>query len=309
MFKNINWNGKLYASLLPGACQTGVADSLVLNVVSAPQGPVFAPDTSLCKGNSIVLHAGPAFSSYLWQDGSKDSTYTVTVAGAYSVAVTDFCGNNYQASTQVIPANFSFTLGPDLSKCNNDTVELRATGGFTNYQWTAAGFNAAGPADSVVLVDPGQNTGYAVTAEKWAGCTVQATVEVLVKPAPLVDLGADTAICFGKDLLLNAATAGINATYLWQDGSTGPELYRCTGAGNYIATVTLDGCSSTDTIAVSLYRTTRIHARSRYHTLQGAGIRPGAHHIVCRYLPMAGWQQQKLLHGQGYRVVHAVGQQ
>jgi gliding motility-associated-like protein len=249
-FKNINWNGKLYASLLPGACQTGVADSLVLNVVSAPQGPVFAPDTPLCKDNTIILHAGPAFSSYLWQDGSNDSTYTVTVAGAYSVSVTDFCGNNYQASTQVVPANFPFTLGPDFSKCNNDTVELKATGGFTNYQWNAAGFNAAGPADSIELVDPGQNTGYTVTAEKWAGCAVQAAVEVIVKPAPQVDLGADTAICFGKDLVLNAATAGINATYLWQDGSTGPE-YTVARAGNYIATVTLDGCSSTDTIAVS----------------------------------------------------------
>ncbi len=65
-FKNINWNGMLYASLLPGACQTGVADSLVLNVVGTPQGPVFVPDTTLCKGNTIVLHAGSVFSSYLW---------------------------------------------------------------------------------------------------------------------------------------------------------------------------------------------------------------------------------------------------
>jgi gliding motility-associated-like protein len=393
LFKNINWNGKLYASLLPGACQTGVADSLVLNVVGVPQGPVFVPDTILCKGNTIVLHAGSAFSSYLWQDGSKDSTYTVTNAGTYTVAVTDFCGNNYQASTQVVPANFPFTLGPDFSKCNNDTVELKATGGYTNYQWTAAGFNAAGPADSVVLVDPGQNTGYTVTAEKWAGCAVQAGVQVMVnhspgihlgndtsfcsggvvtldagagfasyawstgqttqqistgqagtytvaastgqgcrsydtlrigiyplptfslgsgadtsicsnlpllyvfppngdsyqwndgvlaatrtidqpgtyglteltpygcstshsitvtvKPAPQVDLGADTAICSGKDLLLNAATAGVNATYLWQDGSTGPE-YTVTKAGRFVATVTAgDGCSSADTIAVS----------------------------------------------------------
>ena len=251
LFKNINWNGKLYASLLPGACQTGVADSLVLNVVSVPQGPVFVPDTTLCKGNTIVLHAGSVFSSYLWQDGSTDSTYTVTGAGTYTVAVTDFCGNNYQASTQVVPANFPFTLGPDFSKCNNDTVELKATGGYTNYQWTAASFNAAGPADSIVLVDPGQNTGYTVTAEKWAGCTVQAGVQVTVKPAPQVDLGADTAICSGKDLLLNAATAGINATYLWQDGSTGPE-YTVARAGTYIATVTaVDGCSSADTIAVS----------------------------------------------------------
>ncbi len=391
-FKNINWNGKLYASLLPGACQTGVADSLVLNVVSTPQETSFVPDTTLCKGNTIILHAGPAFSSYLWQDGSKDSTYTVTVAGAYSVAVTDFCGNNYQASTQVVPANFPFTLGPDFSKCNKDTVELKATGGFTNYQWTAAGFNAAGPADSVVLVDPGQTTGYTVTAEKWAGCAVQAAVQVMVnhspvihlgndtsfcsggvvtldagagftsyawstgqttqqistgqagtytvaastgqgcrsydtlrigiyplptfslgsgadtsicsnlpllyvfppngdsyqwsdgvsaatrtidqpgtyglteltpygcstshsitvavKPAPSVDLGADTTICSGKDLLLNAATTGIDATYLWQDGSTGPE-YTVAKAGTYVATVSVDGCSSADTIAVS----------------------------------------------------------
>lgn len=42
-------------------------------------------DTILCLGDTLVLNASHNDASYLWQDGSTDSTYTVTQTGNYSV--------------------------------------------------------------------------------------------------------------------------------------------------------------------------------------------------------------------------------
>ncbi len=48
-------------------------------------------DTILCFDDSIVLSPG-SFDSYLWQDGSTKSSYTVTKGGTYTVTVTTGCG-------------------------------------------------------------------------------------------------------------------------------------------------------------------------------------------------------------------------
>ena len=247
-FKDINWHGSLDADLLPTVCSMGLADSKGLNIVGTPLPPDLVPDTVLCTGNTIVLHAGPVFSSYLWQDGSTDSNYSVTSVGAYSVAVTDACGNNYTASTQVVAANFPFSAGTVITKCNGDMVTLKATGGFFDYQWTAADLNQGGVADSVVRVDPLVDESYHVTAQKWAGCFVNSAVQVNVLHSPAVGLGNDTSFCAGGFDLLDAG-AGF-ASYLWNTGQTSEQI-TANLAGTYaVAATAANGCVSYDTLKV-----------------------------------------------------------
>jgi gliding motility-associated-like protein len=45
-------------------------------------------DQSICPGQTLTLNPG-SFSSYLWQDNSKNATYKVSITGNYSVTVTD----------------------------------------------------------------------------------------------------------------------------------------------------------------------------------------------------------------------------
>jgi gliding motility-associated-like protein len=66
---------------------------------------------------------------------------------------------------------------------------------------------------------------------------------------PNVDFGPDTTLCNNGNLLLNLTTT--NATYLWQDNSTGP-TFNVNQTGIYWAEVTVNSCSSSDTIVVSL---------------------------------------------------------
>lgn len=62
-----------------------------------------------------------------------------------------------------------------------------------------------------------------------------------------VDLGNDTAVCNGQRILLDATTP--EATYLWQDSSTGPSFY-VNESGEYWVQVTTDCGVFTDTIHV-----------------------------------------------------------
>ncbi len=49
-------------------------------------------DTLLCTGDSLVISPG-SWDTYLWQDGSTGSSYTVIKGGAYSVTVSNRCGS------------------------------------------------------------------------------------------------------------------------------------------------------------------------------------------------------------------------
>ena len=272
-FKDVNWHGKLYADLLPTVCSMGLGDSTGLTIVGTPQPPSLVVDTTLCTGNTIVLRPGPVFSSYLWQDGSTDSNYSVTSVGRYSVAVTDACGNSYTAGTQVIAANFPFDLGADIKKCNGDTVTLKATGGFFDYQWTAADLNQSGTADSIIRVDPVANEKYNVTAQKWAGCFVNSSVQVNVLTSPDIHLGNDTSLCAGSYKLLDAG--GSFSSYLWNTGQTSEQI-AAAQAGTYsVAATAANGCVSYDTLKVDAV-----------HPLPQFSLGPEADTTICNNQPM-----------------------
>src|SRR5579872_745251 len=49
-------------------------------------------DTSFCSGDSVVLNAGPGFSSYIWNDGTTASQLVVNKAGTWWVKGTDANG-------------------------------------------------------------------------------------------------------------------------------------------------------------------------------------------------------------------------
>jgi gliding motility-associated-like protein len=74
------------------------------------------------------------------------------------------------------------------------------------------------------------------------------SITISGKPLPAVNIGDDTTLCIGSTLLLNATTA--SATYLWQNGTTGP-TFTVSSAGTYSVIVTVNGCSVTDSVAVS----------------------------------------------------------
>lgn len=132
----------------------------------------------------------------------------------------------------------SLNLGGNRTLCSNDSARLDAGPGKSSYTW-----NTGDTTRFLSVYDEGT---YWVTTTQ-AGCTFNDTVTIL-KDTLTIQLGNDTLLCNGQQLLLEAPD---NVTaYYWQDNSTGP-VYPVTESGEYsLNATTAAGCTVGDTIEV-----------------------------------------------------------
>lgn len=240
----------LYATM-QASCGV-LKDSIIINSFSSPGVVNLGSDTSICPGNSILLNAKSGYVSYKWQNGLTDSAIQVTSPGEYSVIVTDACGGIFKDTINVIqePA-IPFSLGPDRTKCNADTIHLEAPAGFVSYSWSP-NYSITDLNTQNTIVSPLANTSYFLKAEKKNGCFVFDTITITVKRSPAIYLGADTSFCDGTGIVINAGN-NFN-TYKWSTGEATSAI-TISSAGNYSVSATYtNDCISKDTITVnSLY--------------------------------------------------------
>ncbi len=111
---------------------------------------------------------------------------------------------------------------------------------FVNYLWQDS---SSAPTFSV------SNTGlYSITVSDYC-MAVSDTINVLFLDIPIVNLGVDTIICFGEDLVLNAGSDG--TSYLWHD-NTSDSINTVYDLGKYWVRVENKCGISSDTIVVSI---------------------------------------------------------
>ncbi|GAA4748915.1 hypothetical protein GCM10023229_31940 [Flavisolibacter ginsenosidimutans] len=230
---------KLYA--YAGTC-TVTQDSL--NVTLLPPNLKLSANVNTCNP-PFTLHPGPWFNTYLWQDGSTDSTFTVTQPGLYYVTLTDGCGNVIHDSLRVSGATID--IGPDRTKCNTDTIHLDAPAGFLSYSWSPA-YNISSITGASVVVNPSVDTTYFVKAGNGPGCFANDTVRITVRKSPPISFGPDVSLCSGDSLTLDAGVGF--STYHWNTGAVGQTLLvKSTGTYSVTGT-TIDGCRSSDTLQI-----------------------------------------------------------
>ncbi|HEY8659716.1 MAG TPA: gliding motility-associated C-terminal domain-containing protein [Hanamia sp.] len=246
-FKNVNWQGKLYATLPTDKCYITAADSITVNIIRLQTSINLGSDTVLCKGNSMILHAGSSFSVYAWQDGSTDPVLTITNPGKYYVSASDPCGYHFSDTIIVAAANFPFSIGADTLRCNSDTVHLSATPGFVNYQWQPS-YNISADTGLTISVLPMTDTFYIATAQKWPGCIVSDTVNIKVFTSPSIHLGNDTSLCIGQSLTLNAG-AGFNS-YVWSNGAATQQVTVNQKETYFVKATAANSCTSFDTLQI-----------------------------------------------------------
>jgi gliding motility-associated-like protein len=134
---------------------------------------------------------------------------------------------------------------PDTTICPGACYQLWAMGD-SSYAWTTT-TNAVpfSTADSVIVC-PLVTTSYVVT-----GANSIDTVTVTVLPsAPTIVLGADTTICQGQTVTLNAGVPGL--TYVWTPGGAVTQSITVGAAGNY-QVVASNACGSdSDAVLVTV---------------------------------------------------------
>jgi hypothetical protein len=204
-------------------------------------------DTTVCNG--ITLNAGSGFQSYSWTGGTSANQYLwAGSTGIFSVTVTNLngCSKN-DAITLTVNPNPIVNLGHDTSVCNN--YNLNAGSGYSNYTWSGG----TSSTQNLLVTSSGN---YTVTVTNAHNCKGSDAAYITIKPNPVVQLGNDTIICGSNSLNLNAGNPGASS-YTWWNGSGGqfhPVDVSYCGVGStctYSVTVTNNGCSGTDAIAVT----------------------------------------------------------
>lgn len=154
-----------------------LTDAIQITVIPLPVVDL-GNDTSFCAGGSIVLDATNPNSSYIWQDNSTNSTYTVTQSGTYSVQVSNSLGCNVSDEINVVvDAVPTVSAGLDQTVCQGESVTLSASGA-TSYSWSG------GVSNGVPFVPSAGTTTYTVTGTTPGGCTDTDEVLVTVGNSP-----------------------------------------------------------------------------------------------------------------------------
>ncbi|HZV68562.1 MAG TPA: T9SS type A sorting domain-containing protein [Saprospiraceae bacterium] len=164
-------------------------------------------------------------------------------------------------SVEVVP-QISVSLLQDQSTeiCEGDTVVITAdiAGGeapFT-FEWSTPAGLVSG--DSVNATIPGM---YSLVLSDITGCAATSdTLNIVVNPNPVVDLGTDTLIV-DLQVILDAGNPG--AAYLWNTGDTTQTL-EANESGLYSVIVTDSlGCSSSDSVYVSIITSVSYEIKKR----------------------------------------------
>lgn len=93
-------------------------------------------DTTICKGNFLVLTADFGNGVYRWQDGSDQATFYVTKPGFYYVHAKIGRCESFDSISVAFDDTLRVNLGPDTLLCKNEVYQLHATGaGGSIFKW------------------------------------------------------------------------------------------------------------------------------------------------------------------------------
>ncbi len=214
------------------------SDTTFLTITVIPFPTVFlGNDTTLCGTPNITLNAGNPGMTYQWSTGSTGQTINVNLAGMYWVIV----DNGYCTAIDTILINTlsNPSLGIDTTVCSGQNVTLNANNTGANFLWST------GATTQSISVN---TTGTYWVVASVGICSQTDTIVVTVTPLPVVSIN-DSTVCQGDNVLLDAGNSG--STYQWSTGAT-TQTININSAGQFWVIVTSSGCTSSDTMTLSL---------------------------------------------------------
>ena len=223
-------------------------DDVVVTVKETPVANAGSNKT-IESGQSTTLTATGG-DSYLWSNGETTASITVnpTVTTTYEVTVTKNGCTSKDSVTVTVngstvpPATVTADAGADQTICIGSSTTLTASGGSV-YKWST------GATTKSITVSPGTTTTYSVTVSEGTSSGTDDVV-VTVKETPVADAGSNKTIESGQNTTLTA-TGG--DTYLWSNGETTASItVNPTATTTYEVTVTKNGCTSKDSVTVTV---------------------------------------------------------
>ncbi len=216
-----------------------------------------SPDNSICNGDSIRLEVdAPGLQSVNWSPANNITSLTQTntivfptTTTTYYVTAAGINGCTGKDSVKITVYNKPIIdAGADRYVCSGDTILITPlSNGNYIYTWEP-GINISNTNSLSVYVSPATSTQYILSAIN-SLCISRDTVSIAVIPKPLVNIGADTLLCSGSTILLNAQNPG--ATYLWNNGIS-TQTIVVSEEGVYTVIVDDGNCQAIDSITIKV---------------------------------------------------------
>ncbi|WP_222614436.1 gliding motility-associated C-terminal domain-containing protein [Chitinophaga cymbidii] len=196
-------------------------DEITVGVIPMPL--VNLPDTTICRGQNVILDASVPGASYLWSTGATTPSINVSTQEQFWVRVAkNGCITIDTINVTVNPPP-DISLSRDTSICPGQSVLLTVSTDAGRIQW------GTGEIGNSILVSKAGNYSVAVYRDN---CVVREMVRVAERPDMELDLGPDRIICPGGSILVDARHPDAS-TYRWNDGDLNPVKSFSQG-GKYI---------------------------------------------------------------------------
>jgi gliding motility-associated-like protein len=270
--------GKYWVKVSQNNCSS--YDSIFVNTITPPSIHL-GNDTNLCEGTTLLLQATVFGATYLWQNGSTASVYSVTSAGKYSVKVTKGICQVKDSVYITYTGKPNINLGNDTSYCFNQPVFLKVSTSADSYTWQDGSTNQTFETNNAGL--------YWVKVKK-NGCDASDSISLFQKPFPIVNLGSDKNVCKEEEIILDAGNLG--SIYLWNNQST-QKTNSVKGPGLFYVTVTNNiGCYRKDSIIIDTFPSTPVKFLKKATFCEGTNFLIDAGSQFRSYL----WQDSSVEH-------------
>lgn len=230
-----------YIVTFKDACGNPVKDTIQVDV-SKSFAIDLGRDTLLCNGSSLSFDFTSGYDGVQWENKSADPRRTVKQSGIYSLEA--WIGECSARDTIEIEANETpeVSINGPSTFCDGESAILSViiSPNGQSFKWEN------GSTDNPRQV---QSAGtYSVYAEN--GCGRDSDDHILSElESPDLDLGNDTAICFGDSIELKLSS-NPDLKILWDNGSNAQSRF-VKDAAKYSVTLNLNGCVRTDSIRIS----------------------------------------------------------
>lgn len=171
-------------------------------------------DSEICPGETAILDAGEAMSSYLWNTGETKPSISVKDSGTYSVRVIKGkCEFTDSIKVKLHPTPAPVELGPDISICSYEQVTFQPDKTYHSYLWNT------GATDKNIT--PSLSGMYLLEVANEFGCKASDSIKLTInqKPHAIITLQKPEEVLCQDAIVVLTSNQG-NFKYLWHNGDT-----------------------------------------------------------------------------------------
>lgn len=195
-------------------------------------------DQAHCAGTPVQLVAGTAALDYTWSTGETTAAIDVPVGGTYVATATNgYCTDSDTVEVVFHPAPVNVL--DDRTACVGEPITFDAGNAGAAHAWSNGDTTQA-----ITVSAPGA---YSVTVTNAFGCVATFVAEAAYVELPVVELGADTVLCMGEWLSLDAGNPG--SAYAWSTGAASQAI-SVGSAGEYAVVVDNGHCTRADSVRI-----------------------------------------------------------